>query len=128
MNTQPVKFNGTAGGYFVAALVEIVTAYIFIIGWPIGFNFVANWVVSNVEIEGKRMKYSAGYGETLGFLLVNILLILITLGIYAFWFVPKSYRYVVDHTSYEDSAPLPQQAEPAPAEQTAPADSAPLVQ
>jgi len=89
MNSNPVKFNGTAGGYFVAMLVSVLTYYIIIFGWPIGFNFVAGWVVDNLEVEGKKMKYSAGYGETLGFLLINMLLLIVTLGIYSFWFFQK---------------------------------------
>jgi uncharacterized membrane protein YjgN (DUF898 family) len=120
MNSNPVKFNGTAGGYFVATLVSILTYYIIIFGWPIGFNFVAGWVVDNLEVEGKKMKYSAGYGETLGFLLVNILLIVVTLGIYSFWFIPKSYRFILEHSTYLGeatvSAPAPEVASsPAPA-------------
>lgn len=106
MNSNPIKFNGTAGGYFVAFLVELVMMYIFIIGWPIAFNFVAGWIVENLEVEGKKMKYSAGYGETLGFILINVLLIAITFGIYVFWFVPKTYRYVADHSTYVDAAPV----------------------
>jgi len=115
MNSNPVKFNGTAGGYFVAALVAMLTYYIIIFGWPIGFNFVAGWVVDNLEVEGRKMKYSAGYGETLKFLFINILLLAVTFGIYVFWFYPKAFRYILDHSTYEGAAPVAQTEVPAEA-------------
>lgn len=114
---KPLAFKGSAGGFFVATIVSVVMWYVIIIGWPIAFNFMNNWIVENLEVNGRKMKYEAGYGEVLGFLLVNILLIVITLGIYQFWFVPKAYRFVVDHSTYADDgtpvAAVP--ADPAPA-------------
>lgn len=61
------------------------------------------WIVENTEVNGRKLRYEAGYGETLGFLLLGILLIFITLGIYNFWFVPKIYRFVMEHTRYADT-------------------------
>lgn len=99
-NGSGFTFTGTAGGFFVAYLVTYVTSLLFIFGWPIAMNYMAKYVVENVDLNGKKFKYEAGYGETLGFLFVNILLVLITLGIYTFWFIPKSYRWILEHTSY----------------------------
>lgn len=99
------EFNGTAGGYFVVFLVTLIGAYIPIFGWPFAFNFAANWIADNSKVNGKGLKYSAGYGETLVFLLINILLVIITLGIYTFWFVPKMYRYVAAHLSFVGEVP-----------------------
>lgn len=99
-STGGFTFTGTAGGFFVAFIVVYFTQLLFIFGWPIGMNYMANYVVENVDMNGKKFKYQAGYGETLSFLFVNALLLVITFGIYMFWFLPKSYRWVLEHTSY----------------------------
>ncbi len=119
---KPLAFKGSAGGFFVATIVSVVMWYVLIIGWPIAFNFMNNWIVENLEVNGRKMKYEAGYGEVLGFLLVNIFLIVITLGIYQFWFIPKSYRFVVDHSTYADDG-TPVAAAPAD-----PAPASPIIQ
>ena len=114
---KPIQFNGTAGDYFVVAIVSVITYYIILIGWPIGFNYMARWVVENLTVDGKQFKYSAGYGEVFVFLLINMLLVMVTLGIYTFWFVPKTYRFIADHTTYADGTPVnaqPAQAQPMP--------------
>jgi uncharacterized membrane protein YjgN (DUF898 family) len=94
------EFNGTAGGYFVVFIVTLVTAYIPIFGWPISFNYGTAWIADNILIDGRKIKYQAGYGETLKFILFNLLLLIITLGIYTFWFVPKQYRFIASHTQF----------------------------
>lgn len=100
MNKKSFEFNGTAGGYFVVFLVTLLVAYIPIFGWPIAMNYGIGWAADNLLIDGRKIVYNAGYWETLKFLLVNFLLIAITLGIYSFWYVPKQFRFVLDHTSY----------------------------
>jgi uncharacterized membrane protein YjgN (DUF898 family) len=101
------EFHGTPGQYFVVFLVTLISAYIPIFGWPFGFNYGNKWIADNLTINGRKVKYQAGYGETLVFLLKNILLLIVTFGIYSFWFVPKSYRYILAHSSYADETPAP---------------------
>lgn len=96
------EFHGKAGGYFVVFIVTLITMYIPIIGWPIAFNFDVKWIAENTTVNGKKLTYDAGYGETLGFLLLNLLLLVVTLGIWTFWFVPRQYRFIMDHVSYAE--------------------------
>lgn len=96
------EFHGTPGQYFVVFIVTLISAYIPIFGWPFGFNYGNKWIADNLTINGRKVKYEAGYGETLVFLLKNILLLIVTFGIYSFWFVPKQYRYILSHASYAD--------------------------
>jgi hypothetical protein len=127
MDKTTFKFNGTAGGYFLVFIVTFVMSYIPIFGWPVAFNYMAGWMVDNTEANGKKLKYNGKYGETLSFLLINILLMIITLGIYVFWFVPKSYRFVLDRTSEAVEVPVAQvapEATPAP-EAIAPSPTTP---
>jgi len=119
--SKPLEFQGKAGGYFVVWLVSLVMAYIPFLGWAFAFNFTAKWMAENTVVKGKKLAYNAGYGETLGFIVVNVLLLFVTLGIYTFWFVPKSYRYAMSHISEAGDAPAPAApATPAPAENAAP--------
>lgn len=110
MQIKSFEFKGTAGGYFVASLVALLTAYIPIFGWPISFNYFINWVADNSLIQGKKVTYTAKYGETLKFLLVNLLLLIVTFGIYTFWFVPKQYRFVADRLNFAETDSTPAQA------------------
>jgi Bacterial protein of unknown function (DUF898). len=100
MDKMNFEFHGKPGNYFVVFLVTAITSYIPIFGWPIAMNYGLAWIADNTTIGGKQIKYSAGYGETLKFLLLNMLLLIVTLGIYVFWFVPKQYRFIAAHTSF----------------------------
>ena len=104
MNKKSFEFHGTAGGYFVVFLVTLICAYIPLFGWPIAMNFPLSWIADNATISGRKIKYQAGYGETLKFLFVNLLLTIITFGIYTVWFVPKQYRFIADHAQFVDEA------------------------
>ncbi|HSX06631.1 MAG TPA: DUF898 family protein [Candidatus Saccharimonadia bacterium] len=121
---KPLEFKGTASGYFVLALVSIVLAYIPILGWAFLLNYASAWFADNTLVNGKKVAYKATYSESLMFMLVNGLLLIVTLGIYLFWFMPKMYRYVVDHTQYvgEVGAAQPVATEPV----AAPAMQAPV--
>lgn len=121
-NSKTFEFHGTPGEYFVVFLVTVVCAYIPLFGWPIGFNYGNEWIAKRLTINGRAVYYKAGYGETLKFLLINLLLIMVTFGVYMFWFVPKQYRFIAAHAGYVDemataapvaSAPMPS-AMPAP--------------
>jgi len=106
------QFNGTAGGYFGVFLVSLFIGWIPLLGTAFVFNFTNEWLAANSRISGRRVRYEASYGESLMFIFVNALLVLITFGIYTFWFVPKSYRYIAEHLTYE-AAPQSVPADPA---------------
>lgn len=122
---KPLDFKGTAGGYFVLVLISIVLAYIPVLGWTYLLNYAAGWFAENTLVNGRKVAYKAGYGETLKFMFLSSLLLVVTLGIYMFWFAPKMYRYIAEHTHYLDEAVASQSpvaAEPV----AAPAAQAPV--
>ncbi|HEU4913819.1 MAG TPA: DUF898 family protein [Candidatus Saccharimonadales bacterium] len=102
MSKSKFEFRGKAGGYFVVFLVTAITAYIPIFGWPVSMNYAISWIADNSLIEGRKIRYTAKYGETLKFLLINLLLLIVTLGIYTFWFVPKQYRFIANRIQFVD--------------------------
>ncbi len=95
-----LTFDGKAGDYFVMVLVTTLVGWIPFFGWAFGMNYMSEWIGNHTTMGGRRLTYSAGFGETLGFVTVNALLLCITFGIYTFWFVPKTYRYFMEHTTY----------------------------
>ncbi len=111
--SNTINFNGKAGGYFLVFLVTLIFSYIPFFGWAFALNYAAGWVMDNTTVNGKALKYSAGYGEALMFIFVNTLLLIITFGIYIFWFVPKMYRFIVGHTDFAGAAPVAKAEAPA---------------
>lgn len=104
MQNKSFDFVATAGGYFYIVIVATLLQFIPIIGTVIAFNMMYSWLAENSIVGGRRVVYKAGFGETLKFLLVNLLLVLVTFGIYIFWFVPKTFKYVAAHVTFADEA------------------------
>lgn len=109
---KPLSFKASAFDYFVLTILSLVLMYIPFFGWALLLNYASGWFADRTLVTGKKIGYKAGYGETLAFVFVNFLLLVITLGIYSFWFYPKLYKYVVDHTDFvaeaavQDAAPV----------------------
>lgn len=103
--SKPLQFEGGAVDYFILIIVSVIMAYIPIFGWAFLLNFTGSWFSRLTLVNGNKVKFQAGYGEALKFIFINTLLLIITLGIYTFWFVPKSYRYVMNHMHYEGEEP-----------------------
>ena len=108
---KPVQFHGTAGGYFILCVVSMVMAYIPILGWAFLLNYSGKWAADNALINDRKVVFKATYMEALKFTVVNTLLLIITLGIYVFWYGPKTYRYFADHVVYLDETGAPVAAE-----------------
>ena len=121
-NAKPLEFEAGALDYFILSIVSLVLVYIPFIGWAILLNYTSGWFADRTKVTGKNIEYKAGFGESLKFVFVNALLLLITLGIYSFWFYPKMYRYIVDHTSFAGTSRV--EAPVSPAEPVAPDQSA----
>lgn len=103
-SAKPLTFTGGAGGFFKAWIVSLLVSFIPFIGWAIAFNIMNKWLVGNLSAGDKKLVYKAKLGETFIMLFIGYLLTLVTLGIYLFWFVPKIYRFVAEHTSYDDGS------------------------
>lgn len=100
---KPLEFHATAGAYFILTIISMILAYIPIFGWALLVNYSGDWVAKRTIVNGRKIGFKADYIETLKFVFVGSLLLIITFGIYSFWFVPKMYTYVADHVYYEDA-------------------------
>ncbi len=119
-NSKPLEFKAGALDYFIYTIVTLVLVYIPFIGWAILLNYTGSWFADRAKVTGKEIEYKAGFGESLKFVFVNFLLLLITLGIYSFWFYPKMYRYVTEHVSFVGESPVEVEAPATPAESVTP--------
>jgi hypothetical protein len=116
--SKPLEFNGGALDYFILTILTAIFTYIPFFGWAFLLNYSGSWFADKALVNGKKVVFKAGYGESLKFVTVSVILIVITLGIYSFWFGPKLYKYFANHTQYADAAPV------APSPVTAPEASA----
>lgn len=103
--TKKFEFTGSAGSFFTMYVLAVLFLLIPIVGFVFSFNKQTSWMVGNIKVNGRQLAYKASFGEVFVLLLVGLLLTVLTLGIYTFWFVPKVYRFVADHTGYADEAP-----------------------
>ena len=97
---QLVTTNLTPGGTFVYVLVSILASFIPLFGSAFMLNYMAGWVADNSTVGGKKVKFNATYMEALSFTFFNMLWLVLTLGIFIFWFIPRTFRYYADHIEY----------------------------
>ena len=122
---KPLDFNAKALDYLILSLISALLAYIPFFGWAYLLNFSAEWFADRTLVNGKKITYRASYGESLKFITVGTLLVLVTFGIYVFWFTPKIYHYITEHMSYSDDVlpvstnPVAVQAAPEPTDASA---------
>jgi hypothetical protein len=104
---KPLEFKGAPADYFLLTIITVVCMYVPIFGWAFILNYSAVWLADKLLVHGKQVAYKADYVEALKFVFINALLLFITFGIYAFWFVPKLYRYVTERIYYTDEPGAP---------------------
>ena len=106
MKLSALKFKATPSEVFkfliVQILLLIVTLYIYL---PWFINNVYEFYVNNLVSTNNEPQLTITYKkDTLGvflLFLVNYLLIIVTLGIYTFWAVPKIANFFAERTSIE---------------------------
>jgi uncharacterized membrane protein YjgN (DUF898 family) len=117
-NQKPLEFEGTAGQFFVTFIIVAVLNIIPIAGAILAINYFTKWVAEHSKVNGQSVTFNASFMDTFVFVLINMLLVLITLGIYMFWYIPKMYRFIADHIVYTGA---PSMASPqVPAQQPMP--------
>lgn len=116
METQkPLQFQASALDYFILTILSVILIYIPFIGWAVLLNYCGSWFADRAQVTGKKIEFKAGFGESLKLVAIGFLLLVITLGIYSFWFYPKVYKYMAEHTHFAGDGPAAEAAsEPAP--------------
>ncbi len=102
-NNKDFEFTGTAGDFFKIFLWSILFALLSIFGAPLTMQKAGSIIASRTKVNGRALTYSVGYMEALKFLFVQILLVVVTFGIYYFWFLRNMYRFQAEHVHFADS-------------------------
>jgi uncharacterized membrane protein YjgN (DUF898 family) len=96
-------FDGSVLGNFGTNLVAGLLSFITLgIGVPWAVAYRQRWLTSHTIIEGKRLKFDGTGGQLFGKYIIWFLLSIITLGIYAVFFLPvRMQQWVTKHTFFE---------------------------
>lgn len=92
-------FDGTAGGLFVANLVQyllIIFTFGIATSWAICYK--QRYVINHTVINGQRLKFVGDGGDLFGNFIVWLLLTMVTLGIYSLWLALNVKKWVVEKT------------------------------
>jgi uncharacterized membrane protein YjgN (DUF898 family) len=97
------SFDGSVlenfGTNFVAGFLTIITLGI---GVPWAAVYRQRWLVSHTIIEGKRLTFDGTGAQLFGNYIKWWLLSIITLGIYAIFFIPvRMQQWITKHTVFE---------------------------
>jgi uncharacterized membrane protein YjgN (DUF898 family) len=96
-------FDGSVLGNFGTNLVAGLLGFITLgIAVPWAVVYRQRWLISHTIIEGKRLKFDGTGGQLFGKYIIWFLLSIITLGIYAIFFLPvRMQQWVTKHTFFE---------------------------
>lgn len=104
-----LKFTGTGGQLFVTFLVGYILTILTLGIYSAWFiTDLIRWQVDNTTASGEdgaayEMKYTGTGGQLLVVVLVGYILTVITIGIYAPWFMCKFYGYVLAHQTLHEN-------------------------
>jgi len=98
--TQVVDTQVTPGGTLLMLVVTTIAGFVPLFGSAFSLNYMAGWIADNSTVQGKEVRFNATYMEALSFTFFNLLWLVLTLGIFIFWFIPRTYRYYTKHVEF----------------------------
>jgi len=102
--SRTFEFDGSAGDYFVVALITGLLSTITLgLATPWTMCMMVKWQAEHTLINGRRLRFEGTGGGCLVLFIVSYLLIFVTLGIYTFWAVPKITRWFTEHLEFEEA-------------------------
>jgi uncharacterized membrane protein YjgN (DUF898 family) len=88
----------------VGILSFLITFFTFGIALPYAVVLQQRWKAKHTLIGGRRLEF-VGSGTSLFLSWIKwLLLILLTLGIYGFWVMPRVTKWIVENTDFDDAA------------------------
>jgi len=98
-NQKPVIFNGSAASYLGTGILSfLVTVFSFGLLAPLAICWIYDWEISNLVVNGQRLKFQGSAFGLFGHWIKWWFLSLITLGIYSFWIYPNLQKWKADNT------------------------------
>lgn len=91
-------FDGGAGGYLgVSILSFLIITFTLGICTPWALALEYGWVAKHTIINGRRVEFTGTGASLFGHWIKWLFLIIITLGIYSFWVVPRIWKWRIEH-------------------------------
>jgi uncharacterized membrane protein YjgN (DUF898 family) len=100
-NSLSHKFDGGAFGYVVMRLMSFVLLVCTLgLAAPWSVVLFQRWKAKHTTIHGRRLVFVGSGWSLWGQYLKWWLLMVITLGVYGFWIVPRMIKWVVENTDF----------------------------
>jgi uncharacterized membrane protein YjgN (DUF898 family) len=100
--SKTFRFDGGAGTYIGTALLAfLVTLLTLGIALPYAIVLRQRWRTKHTYINGHRLVFLGTGMSLFGNWIKWLLLIIITVGIYSFWVMPRLTKWVVENTDFD---------------------------
>ncbi len=90
-------FASGEGYEFIPVVLALVLLAIFI------EFYIFRFFITGIQYREKNLEFNGKFGDFVGIILLNLLLTIITIGIYYPWFVKKLYNFFINNSKYEES-------------------------
>lgn len=107
--SQAFRFDGGAGTYLgTAILALLVTVCTLGIAYPFALVLKQRWRAKHTYVNGHRLIFLGTGLGLFGLWIKWLVLIIVTLGIYSFWVVPRVQKWIVENTDFDPAhRPVP---------------------
>lgn len=106
VQSSQFAFDGGAATYIgTGVLAFLITVLTLGICYPFAYVLRERWRAKHSYIDGRQLAFTGTGLGLFGMWLKWFLLIIITIGIYAFWVGPRLYRWKWENTSWAVSQP-----------------------
>ena len=101
-DVAPFHFNGGAATYFGTGLLGLaITVFTLGICYPFAVVLRQRWQAKHTFIEGRRLMLTGSAIGLFGNWLKWLLLMIVTLGIYSFWVIPRIVKWKTENLAFD---------------------------
>lgn len=98
---QPFRFDGGAGSYLVVGiLAALLTLFTLGLGLPWAAAMFFRWESEHTIIYGRRLRFTGSGSALFGQYIKWFVLMVVTLGIYSFWVIPRMMQWKVENQEF----------------------------
>jgi len=96
------RFDGGAGTYWGTALLgAVITIFTLGICYPFAVVLLQRWRSKHTYIDGRQLRFTGSAIGLFGRWILWLLLIVVTIGIYSFWVIPRLTKWKVENQVFE---------------------------
>ncbi len=106
--SRSFTFDGGAGTYLGTLILQaLVTVFTLGIAYPYALVLRQRWKAHHTQINGVRLIFTGTGLGLFGQWIKWLALMIITIGVYSFWVIPRINQWVTEHTDFDPSSPPP---------------------